>query len=116
MNHDFYRSGLPESMRPTAAIFSALGDPLRQRILLLFEPGESLSIKDIAGAFDLCRTAVVHHLCVLDKAGFLAVRRAGKSALYSIRPAVVLEAITALRDFILEAYPALEPRPGGKGQ
>ena len=105
---------LPDAMQPTAAVFSALGDPVRQRILLLFEPGESLSIKDIAGMFDLSRTAVVHHLAVLERAGILAQRRSGKAALYSTRPEVVLEAVTALRDYILEEYPDLETQSGGK--
>lgn len=106
MKHKYIHS-LPDTMQPTAAIFSALGDPVRQRILLLFEPGESLSIKEIADLFDLSRTAVVHHLTVLERAGILQQRRAGKSALYSVRPEVVLEAVTALREYILEEYPSL---------
>lgn len=107
-----YINALPETMRPTAAIFSALGDPVRQRILLLFEPGEALSIKEIVELFDLSRTAVVHHLTVLERAGILQQRRSGKSTLFSVRPDVVLEAVTALRDYILEEYPGLET---GKG-
>lgn len=100
-----YIAELPESMLPTAAIFSALGDPVRQRILLLFEPGEALSIKDIAELFALSRTAVVHHLTVLERAGILAQRRAGKATLYSLRPEVVLAAVTAVRDYILGEFP-----------
>lgn len=106
-----YIAELPESMIPTAAIFSALGDPVRQRILMLFEPGEALSIKDIAELFALSRTAVVHHLIVLERAGILAQRRAGKATLYSLRPEVVLEAVTAVRDYILEEFPGAA---GGK--
>ena len=104
MNRE-YITELPESMKPTAAIFSALGDPVRQRILLLFEPGEALSIKEIADLFALSRTAVVHHLNVLERANILVQQRAGKATLYSIRPEVVLEAITALRGYILEVFP-----------
>ncbi len=105
-----YLDALPESMQSTAAIFAALGDPARQRILLLFEPGESLSIKEIADLFALSRTAVVHHLTVLERAGVLAQRREGKAALYSLRPEAVLDAVTALRDYILEEYPELASR------
>lgn len=101
-----YIDALPETMRPTATIFSALGDPVRQRILMLFEPGEELSIKEIAELFALSRTAVVHHLAVLERAGILGVRREGKSALYSLRPQIVLEAVTAVRDYILEEFPS----------
>ena len=50
-----------------------MGDTTRQRILLLFEPGEELSIKDIAAMFDYGRSTIVHHLAVLEKAGVLAM-------------------------------------------
>jgi DNA-binding transcriptional ArsR family regulator len=72
---------------------------------LLFEAGEELSIKDIACLFPLSRTAIVHHLQVLEREGILASRRLGKSSLYSVRPAVVLAALQALRDYIHTAFP-----------
>ena len=43
-----YLTTLPEHWQPVAAVFAAMGDATRQRILLLFEPGEELSIKEIA--------------------------------------------------------------------
>lgn len=97
-----YLENLPEHWLPIAEIFSALGDATRQRILLLFEPGEELSIKEIAEQFHLGRTTIVHHLAVLEKAGVLSVRRAGKLALYRTRPEAVLEAIERLRVYIVE--------------
>ncbi|CAK7072368.1 MAG: hypothetical protein DELT_01937 [Desulfovibrio sp.] len=101
-----YATTLPEAWLATATVFSALGDPMRQRILLLFEPGEAVSIKDIVALFSLSRTAIVHHLNVLEKAGILAHERKGKETLYSIRPKVVLEAVDALRQYIIEEFPA----------
>lgn len=98
--HHLHR--LPESWLPVAAVFAALGDETRQKILLLFEPGEELSIKDIAAQFPFGRTTIVHHLGMLEKAGILAVRRTGRLALYSIRPGVVLEALENLRLYIAE--------------
>lgn len=101
-----YATELPAAWQPAAAVFAALGDPMRQKILLLFEPEEELPIKDIAGAFSLSRTAIVHHLDVLHRAGVLSVRRAGKSALYSVRPGMVLSALDSLRQYIIETFPA----------
>lgn len=100
-----YLSTLPPHWQPIAAIFSALGDETRQRILLLLEEGEELSIKDIASQFDLGRTTVVHHLAALEKAGILTVRRAGKLALYSAQPGIILDALEKLRLYIEEEYP-----------
>lgn len=100
-----YLHELPESMRPTAAVFAALGDPTRQRMLLLFDPEEAVSIKEIASLFSLSRTAVVHHLNVLERAGVLRQERRGKETLYSARPEAVMEALDALRQYILEEFP-----------
>ncbi|MDR2124364.1 MAG: metalloregulator ArsR/SmtB family transcription factor [Desulfovibrio sp.] len=92
----------PEHWKPVAAVFSALGDETRQKILLLFEKGEDLSIKDIAACFPLGRTTIVHHLRKLESAGILTARRQRGFALYSIRPAVILDALEKLRLFIDE--------------
>ncbi len=109
--HHLYN--FPEDWQPVAAIFAALGDATRQKILLLFEPGEELSIKDIAARFSLGRTTIVHHLATLEKAGILSVRRDGKLALYSLRPEVVLEALESLRLYIIEELlPDREQQPG----
>ena len=100
-----YRTIVPPHWQPVAAIFAALGDETRQRILLLFGEGEELSIKDIAAQFELGRTTVVHHLAVLEKTGILTVRRTGKLALYSVRLGVILDALEKLRRYIEEEYP-----------
>jgi DNA-binding transcriptional ArsR family regulator len=99
----------PEQWKPVAAVFSALGDETRQKILLLFDPGEELSIKDIAACFSLGRTTIVHHLGKLEKAGMLSVRREGSFALYSVRHDVILGALEKLRLFIDEDIGAAQP-------
>ena len=101
-----YNETLPPHWQPVAAIFAALGDETRQRILLLFDEGEELSIKDIAARFDRGRTTVVHHLAMLEKADILHCRRAGKHALYSVRPGIILDALEKLRLYIEEEHPA----------
>lgn len=88
-----YLNILPDHWQPVAAVFAAMGDTTRQRILLLFEPGEELSIKDIAAIFDFGRSTIVHHLAVLEKAGILSVRREGRQALYSVCHDIVLDSL-----------------------
>ena len=100
-----YIQDLPPEWLPAAHFFAALGDPCRQKILLLFEQGEELAIKDIAESFPLSRTAIVHHLAVLERADILSSRREGKAALYSVRPGVVLEALNRLRQYIYDVFP-----------
>jgi len=43
-----YLRALPRGWRHTARIFTALGDPHRQRIVLMFKAGERLSIAALA--------------------------------------------------------------------
>ena len=97
-----YLHALPPHWEPVAAIFAAMGETTRQRILLLFEPGEELSIKDITAALPLGRSTIVHHLGVLEKAGVLSVRRKGRLALYAVQHATVLDALEKLHMFISE--------------
>lgn len=61
-----------------------MGDTTRQRILLLFEPGEEISIKVIAALFDCSRTSIVYHLSVLEEAGLLQRRRSGRDVFYRL--------------------------------
>ena len=110
-----YIDTLPEDWQPTAQVFAAMGDATRQKILLLFGPDEELSIKDIADIFPLSRTAIVHHLLVLERAGVLESRREGKAALYSLREDKVLEAVDRLRTYILEEFPSKGEKAAASG-
>ncbi len=99
-----YINSLPESMQPAARIFAALGDTTRQKILLLFQRNEEISIKTIAELFPFSRTAIVHHLDVLERAGLITPRRDGKNALYHVNPEVLMSAMTDLSDYIKEEF------------
>jgi DNA-binding transcriptional ArsR family regulator len=95
-----YLNHFPEDWLPATRVFSALGDTTRQQILLLFEPGELLSIKDISSLFSLGRSTIVHHLTVLEAAGILAAKRQGRQTLYSIVYPAILASLERLRLFI----------------
>ncbi len=78
----------------------ALGDPHRQRIVLMFEPGERLNIGQIVGASTLSRTAVAHHLKVLREAGVLRSEKAGREVYFWPDAAAVREALDAVKDYV----------------
>jgi DNA-binding transcriptional ArsR family regulator len=63
----------------------ALAEPHRRAILSLVAH-EELSAGEIAGAFDVSRTAVSQHLTVLKNAGLLNERRDGTRRLYRADP------------------------------
>jgi len=83
-------------------MFVALGDPHRQRIMLMFEPGERLMVGQIVAASTLSRSAVAHHLKVLREAGVLHAQKMGKEVWYRTDPDAVKAALTAVLDYLAE--------------
>ena len=77
------------------ATIQAMGDPIRFEILHLVRTQERAA-GDIAGKFDVTRSAVSQHLRILHGAGLLTERRVGTKRLYAFRP----EGLDALRSFV----------------
>jgi DNA-binding transcriptional ArsR family regulator len=72
-------------------VIDALADPMRRRILdELARLGEATATL-LAGALPVSRQAVVKHLAVLDTAGLVLGRRAGRERRYQVRPAALHE-------------------------
>ena len=99
-----YARAIPAAWRRIARIFVALGDPHRQRILLMFEPGERLNVGQIVAGSTLSRTAVAHHLRVLREAGVLKREKAGREVYFWPDVAVVQSALTAVQEYLAEHH------------
>jgi DNA-binding transcriptional ArsR family regulator len=97
-----YGRSIPAPWRRVASIFVALGDPHRQRILLMFEPGERLNVAQIVAASTLSRTAVAHHLRVLREAGVLKREKLGREVYFWPDVDAVRHALAALQDYLTE--------------
>lgn len=95
-----YLHGIPEAWKGNAQVFTALGDEHRQRIVLLFEPGERLSISQIVAASPLSRTAVSHHLRVLREAGVLQSEKVGKEVMVWLDKKYLLQTFETVSAFI----------------
>lgn len=91
---------IPPAWKNISDLFVALGDEHRQRILLSFEPGEHISIGDIAATMPLSRTAVTHHLKVLENGGVLRSEKVGKEVRFYINKAHMQEALSSVLEFI----------------
>jgi ArsR family transcriptional regulator len=101
-----YVKAMPKNWQRTAEVFMALGEEHRQRILLMFDPGEKLSVGAIVAASTLSRSAVAYHLTVMREAGVLRAERAGRETLYSPDPLAVRVALDAVRDYLDAHFPA----------
>ncbi len=98
-----YSRAIPARWRAMSKVFTALGDDHRQRILLLFEPGDRLNVGQIAEASTLTRSTVSHHLKVLREAGVLKSVKIGKEVWYWIDKQWLIAVFGNVIDYIRES-------------
>ena len=95
-----YTQAIPPAWQAMSRIFVALGDEHRQRILLLFEPGERLNVGQIAEVSTLARSTVSHHLKILHESGVLASEKIGKEVWFWLDKEFLVSALGAVRDYL----------------
>ena len=86
-----------------AAVFAALGDETRLRLVTrLCEHGPQ-SIAELTSAANVSRQAITKHLGVLSEAGLVRDTREGRARVFELEPRRLLEARRAL-DVISERW------------
>ncbi|MFM9835093.1 MAG: ArsR/SmtB family transcription factor [Methylophilaceae bacterium] len=95
-------TNIPDEWNNISALFIALGDEQRQRILLSFEKNERLNIIQIVANSKLGRTAVTHHLKVLHNSGALQSEKVGKEVFFWLDKRIISENIQAVLKYIQE--------------
>ncbi len=75
-----------------AAVFAAIGEPTRMRLLDRLGDGAPRSISTLARDLPISRQALTKHLRVLESAGLASVARDGRETLYRIDPTGLLAA------------------------
>jgi len=83
MNAESAKS-LPPDWAAFPRFFAALGDTVRQQILLVFDSNEEICVNEIARQFKLSRPAISHHLKVLRDAHVLLAIKRGKEVYYRV--------------------------------
>ena len=68
------------------ALLEAVGDSSRRRVLDLILTHGEVTPTALAAELPFTRQAVAKHLAVLDRAGLVEGRRAGREVRYSVRP------------------------------
>ena len=78
---------LPEedALSDAAAVFSALSDRARLKIILALRSGEELCVCDVAHVLSVSVSTASHHLRKLRDLRLLKYRNDGKMAYYSLR-------------------------------
>ena len=86
------------SSRPVFDPFVALADPTRRRLLELLRDGER-SVQDLAGDFDVTRSAISQHLRVLRDTDLVEEHRMGRHRFYRIRAAALREVFAWIKQY-----------------
>jgi DNA-binding transcriptional ArsR family regulator len=97
-----YAQTIPAEWDAMSRIFVALGDRHRQRILLLFEPGERLNVGQIAQVSTLARSTVSHHLKILHESGVLSSEKIGKEVWFWVDRATLETTLSNVLDYVRE--------------
>ncbi len=85
-------SGITRSSEPLAAIFAALGDPTRLKLVAAICVGGAFSIAQLTANTDISRQGVTKHLQVLADAGVVRDVRSGRERLWQLEPGQIEEA------------------------
>lgn len=83
----------------SAAVFAALGDVTRLKLVSRLGDGRRQSIAQLTDGLGLTRQGVTKHLRVLQDAGMVTCMRVGRESRFAIRPAP----ITRARDYLTRA-------------
>ena len=76
--------GRPESGSDVDAVFAALADPTRRRLLDQLSSDGPLTATQLAASYPVTRQAVVKHLGALAAAGLLDAERQGREVRYGV--------------------------------
>ena len=83
---------------PTDAVFTAMANPVRRRLLELLTDGPRTA-GDLAGQFELSRPAVSEHLGQLRRAGLVRDEASGRERRYHLTAEPLLEVSEWLHPF-----------------
>jgi DNA-binding transcriptional ArsR family regulator len=78
---------------PAGAVFEALADPVRRRLLAQLAASPATAT-ELAAELPISRQAVSKHLASLSEAGLLERERAGRDVRYRVTPQPLTEAVS----------------------
>ena len=87
-----------EHLRHSAAIFKALSDPTRLRILRAISQTSELCECNIVPAFNLSQPTISYHLKILREAGLVKSERRGQWVWHSVNQKALLGAVRDLTE------------------
>jgi DNA-binding transcriptional ArsR family regulator len=84
----------------TQEFLKALGNPTRQRMMMLFSAGAELSVGEVAEHVGVSQATASQQLTLLRRGGIVRSRREGKTVLYRADREGALTALADLRSYL----------------
>lgn len=81
------------------AFFHALGNSVRQQLIMLILDDERRTVRQLAQAVGLSSPTVSHHVSILKKVGLVAEHRTGRTVYYTLQ---VDESFDSVRQLVAE--------------
>lgn len=75
------------------AVFSALSDPTRRRVIRSLSQDGPSTVTELAGRIPVTRQAIAKHLAALDEAGLVGSSSTGRRRAYHLTPGPLSEAM-----------------------
>lgn len=95
------------AQRNAAAVFAALGDETRLRLVAVLCAGSAMSIAQLTAGTDITRQSVTQHLQVLANAGLVRDVKVGRERLWEFEPMHLEAARQSLETIAHQWYHAL---------
>ena len=97
-----------ELFEASLPVFNAMGDPIRQRLLILMMEGRRKSVGELASGTNLSRPTISHHLKVLKEAHIVASEKVGTKIYYFPQMGAYFKPIAELVNLVV----AIEKKKG----
>jgi uncharacterized protein YndB with AHSA1/START domain/DNA-binding transcriptional ArsR family regulator len=81
----------PRALPPEDAVFRALADPGRRRLLDSLNARNGQTLRELCGELDMARQSVSKHLAVLEEANLITTVRQGREKLHYLNAAPIRE-------------------------
>lgn len=91
-------------------LFDALGDPLRQQLIILMMDGSRRSVAELAAETHVSRSTVSHHLKVLKDAHIIADKKVGTKIFYYPKISQYFQPVKELVEIVAEIERTKEER------
>lgn len=77
---------VPHGERPVGAVFTALSDPTRRRVIEVLSRQSAVTASGLAQELPITRQAIAKHLATLEEAGLVSASHEGRETRYRLTP------------------------------